>query len=109
MERKYLKAINFDLDTHLLGEHHPSGDYHKAYYDMKRFFKGHNFSHKQGSGYVSNVKLTIQDIYELINDLCETYPWITKCVNEFDVTNVGTQYGLAEDIRSGGEELNIEI
>ena len=109
MERKYLKAINFDLDTHLLSEYHPSGDYRRAYYDMMKFFKNHNFVHKQGSGYVSKVKLTTQDIYELISDLCEEYPWIIECVNEFDVTNVGVQYGLVDDIRSSKEELNIAL
>ena len=109
MERLYYKAINFDLDTKLLGEHHPSGDYHRAYYDMKRFFKNHGFSHKQGSGYVSQNKINSQDIYLLIDALYEQYEWIAYCVKEFDVTNIGTQYELASDIRANKDTDTFEI
>lgn len=100
MERLYYKAINFDLDTRLLNDYHPSGDYHRAYYDMKKFFRKHGFYHKQGSGYVSQKKINSQDIYLLIDALYEECEWITYCVKEFDVTNIGTQYELANDIRS---------
>lgn len=99
MERRYIKAINFDLDTKLLNEYHPTGDYHRAYYDLKRFFNHHNFTHKQGSGYVSKLKLNSQDIFILIDDLCKEFSWISECVKEFDVTNVGPQYGLVDTIR----------
>lgn len=36
MERKYLKAINFDLSVHELEKFYQ--DYRKAYYDVKKFF-----------------------------------------------------------------------
>ena len=109
MERLYLKTINFDLDTHLLDKHHPSGDYHRAYYDMKKFFSSHGFSHRQGSGYVSDIKINSQDIYLLIDALYNEHPWIADCVKEFDVTNIGTQYSLAEDIKSYKETDEFEI
>ena len=47
MERKYRKAINFDLSVHELEKYYP--DYRKAYYDVKRFFKKWGFEHRQGS------------------------------------------------------------
>lgn len=109
MERRYYKAINFDLDTHLLDQYHPSHDYHRAYYDLKKFFKCHNFNHKQGSGYVSKEKLNSQDIYELIDDLYNEYPWIADTVEEFDVTNVGTQYELVDDIRANKDAPSFDI
>lgn len=43
MERKYFKALNFDLDTHQLKEHYPGANYRQAYDDLRRFFKRHRF------------------------------------------------------------------
>ena len=99
LERRYFKAINFDLNTSLLNKHHPSKDYHKAYCDLKKFFTHHWFYHKQGSGYVSIMKINSQDIYLLIDALCDECNWIVSCVKEFDVTNLGTQYELVDDIK----------
>lgn len=107
-ERRYYKAINFDLDTHILSDVHPSGDYRRAYYDLKRFFTKKGFEHKQGSGYVSEDKLASADIFELLDALYHTLPWISEAVKAFDVTNVGNQYDLAEDIRSFSA-VDIEI
>ena len=109
MERLYYKAINFDLDTRLLNEFHPTKDYHRAYYDLKRFFKQHGFYHKQGSGYVSKKKINSQDIYLLIDALYEEHDWIALCVKEFDVTNIGTQYELAADIRANRDKDEFDI
>ncbi len=63
MERKYYKAINFDLDTNKLKEFYPR--YQQAYRDLLRFFREKGFSHRQGSGYVSNDKLSSADIVDL--------------------------------------------
>lgn len=76
---------------------------------MRRFFKQHGFYHKQGSGYVSNQKINSQDIYLLIDAIYEEYEWIAYCVKEFDVTNIGTQYQLAADIRANKENDTFEI
>lgn len=94
MERKYFKAINFDLNTHRLKDFYPRTNYRKAYDDLEHFFNQHNFSHRQGSGYVSTIKLSTADIYDLMDDLANNFEWISKCVNKIDVTNVGQQYDL---------------
>lgn len=96
MERKYFKALNFDLDTHQLKEHYPGASYRQAYDDLRRFFKRHHFSHRQGSGYISDDKLAIADIYDLMDELSRQFPWIGVCVNKIDVTNVGLQHDLTE-------------
>ena len=62
MERKYQKAINFDLSVHELEKYYP--DYRKAYYDVKSFFKKHGFEHRQGSGYISRDRLAQADMPE---------------------------------------------
>lgn len=76
---------------------------------MKKFFRKHGFDHKQGSGYVSQKKINSQDIYLLIDQLYEEYEWIAYSVKEFDVTNIGTQYELAADIRSNKDKDSFEI
>lgn len=72
MERKYFKALNFDLDTHQLKAHYPGANYRQAYDDLRRFFKRHQFSHRQGSGYISDAKLSTADIYDLTEILKPT-------------------------------------
>lgn len=96
MEQKYYKAINFDLSTHQLEEHYPGANYRQAYEDLKRFFRRHDFSHRQGSGYISDEKLSTADIYDLMDDLSQQYQWIGECVNKIDVTNVGVQHDLTD-------------
>ncbi|MCI8418629.1 MAG: hypothetical protein HFI33_14235 [Lachnospiraceae bacterium] len=96
MERKYFKAINFDLDTHQLKAHYPGANYRQAYDDLCRFFKRHKFSHRQGSGYISDTKLGTADIYDLMDELSRQFPWIGVCVDKIDVTNIGQQHDLTE-------------
>ena len=96
MERKYFKALNFDLDTHQLKAHYPGVNYRQAYDDLRRFFKRHQFSHRQGSGYTSDTKLSTADIYDLMDELARKFPWIGACVNKIHVTTIGRQHALTE-------------
>lgn len=107
MERKYYKAINFDLDTNQLKNYYPGANYRHAYKDLGRFFDEHGFSHRQGSGYISVNKLTTADIYDLMDDLNHLLPWIGMCVKKIDVTNVGRQYDLTDLLRPA-EDLIID-
>ena len=108
MERKYLKAINFDLDTHQLEEYYPGPHYNRAYYDLRKFFKNQGFSHRQGSGYISDTKLSTADIYDLMDDLSREFEWLGFCVNKIDVTNVGRQHDLTDLLKSD-EETDIDM
>ena len=92
MERKYYKAINFDLDTNKLKKYYPR--YQQAYSDLLRFFKANGFLHRQGSGYVSKEKMTSADIVDLIGAFQKKFAWSGTCVKKIDVTNVGAQYDL---------------
>lgn len=107
MERKYFKALNFDLDTHQLKAHYPGANYRQAYDDLRSFFKRHQFSHRQGSGYISDARLSTADIYDLMDELGQTLPWIGDCVNKIDVTNVGRQHDLTELLKPA-EDMEID-
>lgn len=50
MERKYFKALNFDLVIHLLKEHYPGTNYRQEYDDLRRFFKQHQISTDRAPG-----------------------------------------------------------
>ena len=88
MERRYLKAINFDLDTHKLQANYPGANYRNAYYDLRRFFEKHGFEHRQGSGYISLTKLATADIYDL---------------------NIGQQHDLIDLVRTEPLDLDAEM
>lgn len=109
MERKYFKAINFDLDTHHLKMHYPGINYRQAYNDLRGFFKRHKFSHRQGSGYISDTKLGTADIYDLMDELSKQFPWIGNCVNKIDVTNIGRQHDLTELLKAEDIEIDNSV
>lgn len=109
MERRYRKAINFDLDTHLLKAKYPGADYRAAYYDIRRFFERRGYEHRQGSGYLSAQKQTSADIYDLMDDLARELPWLSECVNKIDVTNIGQQHDLLGLLKPGGPALDIPL
>lgn len=60
----------------------------------KCFLEKNNFSHEQYSGYHSKFKTTDLEIFDLIRDMCEEFPWLQHCVNHFEVTNVGANHDL---------------
>ena len=105
MERRYYKAINFDLDTNGLRKYYPR--YQQAYKDLLKFFKERDFSHRQGSGYVSNTKLISADIIDLITELKVQFVWASTCVNKIDVTNVGAQYDLTSLLVEDDDSFDI--
>ena len=107
MELTYYKAINFDLDTKELGKHYKR--YQQAYYDLMAFFKKNGFHHRQGSGYVSERKLTSADIIDLIGRLRESFAWTSTCIKRIDVTNIGAQYDLTVLFSSSDELDEFEI
>lgn len=96
MKKTYFKALNFDLDTHQLKKYYSKTNYRQSYDDLRKFFKCHNFSHRQGSGYLSDTKLNASDIYDMMEELSQQLPWIRGCVSKMDVTDVGPQYDLIE-------------
>lgn len=105
MERKYLKAINFDLSVHELEKYY--SDYRKAYHDVKRFFEKQGFEHRQGSGYISKKKLIQADIIDLLDVMNAELPWMCDCVTKIDVTNIGVQHDLKDllkDLAVASEE-----
>ena len=87
-EAKRFKALYFDLRIKDLEEYYSKTRPKGAYELMKKFLTKRNFSHEQYSGYHSCYKTTDLEIFDLIHDMSDTFPWLQHCVNHFEVTNV---------------------
>lgn len=97
---KSKKALNFDLDTNQLKRHYDGGSYTNAYKDIRTFLENNGFSHRQGSGYISDKRMNSSDITEIVIKLAMTYPWLKNCVKQFDVTDVKKELSLLDTILS---------
>ena len=94
------KAINFDLDTKALKEFYPGKDYRAAYGEIKNFMENIGFEHRQWSGYVSIKALDQEEIVSNIEKIAQKFPWLSQCVNRFDVTNIGKTYNVIDTIKA---------
>ena len=63
---------------------------------IQKFLIRRSFSHEQYSGYHSLYKTTDLEIFDLIRDMSDTFPWLQHCVNHFEVTNVGANHDLMD-------------
>lgn len=99
------KALNFDLNNHLLKIYYPSKNYKKGWKDIQIYLKKNGFLHRQFSGYVSYGYISIIDVINIITDMSLSFIWLKKCVKEFDVTIVGDEYSLIDYIN---QENNLQ-
>lgn len=107
MERKQHKALNLDLDTNALKQHYPTTHFRQAYRDIHRFLEANGFEHRQWSGYRSVRAMSDAEITLTITRLNEQFPWLSQCVNRFDVTNIGRNYDLSALFGRTAQELVI--
>lgn len=94
MIKKSFKAINFDLDTNMLKIYYNKPNISNAYKEIKNFLIKNNFIHRQGSGYISSKPISNTEITRLVIKLKNTFPWLSKSVKEFDVTNIEKTFSL---------------
>lgn len=100
MSVRVRKAINFDLDTKALKEFYPGKDYRAAYGEIKNFMENNGFEHRQWSGYVSVKALDQKEIVSSIKKIAKKFPWLSQCVNRFDVTNISKTYDMVDMIKN---------
>lgn len=100
MERTKRKALNFDLDTKKMKE---MNLYPKGYRLLGSSLKKHGFEHRQGSGYISKVKLDGDNVYDIISDVVSENEWLASCVKKIDVTDIGKQHDLTMTVKELSE------
>lgn len=101
------RAINFDLSTVELKK--LFGSTAEAYNQIKTFMLANGFEHRQYSGYVSKESLSDNKVFSLIKKLSQTLPWLSRCVKEFDVTNITAQFSMKETIIKSAKMAETEI
>lgn len=106
-EKKYYKAIYFDLKIKALEKHFSAKNSQKAYRKIRKFFLRQKFTHAQQSGYHSTFKTTDLYIFDLIYTMKGEFPWLCFCAGRFEVTNVGEHYNLMEVFAEEAMELKV--
>ena len=81
----------------------------KAYADIKKFFKKFNFEHRQGSGYISKDNIKNNDIIILITKMAIAFQWLSHCIKQIDVTNIGKQYSMVEKINETTNQFSMSV
>ena len=102
------KQISFDLRQESLKRYYPQNPT-QAYHDIRRFMESHGFEHRQSSVYVSLDKLTTLDVVSLTKQLAVALPWLSRCVNEIDVANIGAQHSLKKVLENAARPLSLEL
>lgn len=102
------KQISFDLRQESLKRYYPQNPT-QAYHDIRRFMESHGFEHRQSSVYVSLDKLTTLDVVSLTEQLAVALPWLSRCVNEIDVANIGVQHSLKKVLENASRSLSVEL
>ena len=102
------KQISFDLRQESLKRYYPQNPT-QAYHDIRRFMESHGFEHRQSSVYVSLDKLTTLDVVSLTEQLAMALPWLSRCVNEIDVANIGAQHSLKKVLENASRPLSVEL
>lgn len=81
------RQIMFDLDTKVM-EKILGTKYTNVYKNIEQYLKEKGFSHPQGSGYISDKAISNSEMFDIIIELKEKYPYIEKCVRDIRVANI---------------------
>lgn len=93
-ESQEYKALYFDIRIKDLEEFYSQTNPKSAYTKIKSFLEKRNFSHEQYSGYHSTYKTTDMEIFALVKEMKQTFPWLQRSVNHFEVANLGKDHDL---------------
>lgn len=95
------KQITFDLNQEALRQWYPHQEpatdpqyYKRAYKDIQRFMSDNGFERRQRSVYVSTEELSALDIVSLMQRMAGQLPWLGRCAECVDTTDIGTQHSL---------------
>ncbi|MDB7980804.1 hypothetical protein [Faecalicoccus pleomorphus] len=97
------KAINFDLDTRKLKELYPStspNGWRQAWAQIESFLKEQGSIHVQYSGYQSLEPMWTNEVFIVMENLQNKYPWFRDCATSADVTIVTDRYNILEYLKN---------
>lgn len=106
MDSTQRKGINFDLDTEVLKEHYPKGDWHNAYCDVRSYFEKNGFEHIQGSGYHSTKEMSEIKAMAVIYRMTKEIPWLNYCVSVCMISDVPELYDISHVFEREAQQLS---
>lgn len=102
---KHRKEITFGLKVEDLKKEFGEGNYAKGYEQLNGFFcKTNCFEHRQGSVYCSIEKMSAHEVYDLVDELNASCPWLRNCLTRMDVADIGDVHELTDVIKESNEE-----
>jgi len=118
-KEKSRKLLAFDLKQDDLKKHYPKPKsklktiinpqyYKKAYRDIKQFLEKENWEHTQGSGYISKHDMSNADVYDLINKMVYSMPWVGYCINKGNIGNIADLEDIVLPVRNATERFEKE-
>ena len=108
--RGYRKEFTFDLKVEELKKEFGEKNYTKGWEELGKFFsKKKNFEHRQGSVYCSLEKISVLDVYALVDELKSACPWLKNCLTRMDVADIGEIHELTDIIKESNDEENENI
>lgn len=93
-EVKHYTALYYDLCMKNLEKYYSAKNPRRAYQKIQNFLLRRKFSHEQYSDYHSEYKTTDLEIFDLAYEMSREFPRLAKCLNHFEVTNVGANHDL---------------
>ena len=109
MEKR--KEIIFNIDTNgkenILGEKNNT----TVYADIKDFMENEGWTRIEDSIYMSEKELSTTDVTNLIDDLIQQYPYLSKCIREIhqaDIADVRSLNHLFDYDGTPGEYASYE-
>lgn len=81
------RQIIFDLDTDVLRQI-LGCSYRNVYKNIADLFVSYGFLHIQGSGYISNRNISNTEIFDMLAEMKERYPYIDKCFRDIRVADI---------------------
>lgn len=100
------KALNFDLDTKKY-EEYTNEPAPTAYSEIRKFLNKNDFTHRQGSGYISKESLTDGKIFAIIQKMSMELEWLRYSVEQIDVTNIGKQHSMIDAVNKAPVKENL--
>lgn len=107
--RKCCKALYFDLSIKALKRYFSGTNPKNAYIKIQNYFISCDFSHEQYSGYHSQYKATDLEIFQLTQRMRKTFPWLEKCINRFEVTDVGENFNLMKLFEDENADIELRV
>lgn len=92
MEKR--KQLTFDIDTKVAKEILGEKNYTTAYSNIKSYMKKHDWTHIEGSVYMSNMSLSNTKVSLILKELKRQYPYLTKCIREMHQADISDIHSL---------------